>query len=177
VNWNYQDTNDYANPNGFTRADEITYIGAYDATTLEHIPEFQPIFGTIDGWGAWDLMEDTNGCMWFGGDVRQGSWFAGTGYQWLGGFGKLCPREVSPPSVPTGLTARRSGADVTLAWGASLDDVGTVRYEVLRDGRVIGTPTGRTFRDPAVAGPASYAVRAIDAAGNRSASTPPMAVA
>jgi hypothetical protein len=179
VNWNYQDTNDYSNPNGFSRADEITYIGAYDATTLEHIPEFQPALGTIDGWGAWDLMEDSNGCMWIGGDVRQGAWSAGTGNQWLGGFGKLCPRDTAPPSAPTGLTARRvgtAGTDVTLSWGASVDDGGSVRYEVLRDGRVIASPTGRTFKDVGVEGSPSYAVRAIDPTGNRSASTPPVLV-
>ena len=180
VNWNYQDTNDYSNPNGFSRADEITYIGAYDAVTLEHLPEFQPSFATIDGWGAWDLMEDTNGCMWFGGDVRQGSWFPASGYQWLGGFGKLCPRDVTPPSAPTGLIAHRGGSagtEVTLSWSASVDDGGAVRYEVLRDGRVVGTPGGRTFKDIGVEGPATYVVRAVDPTGNRSASTPSTDVA
>jgi hypothetical protein len=47
-----------------------------------------------------------------------------------------------------------------------------VQYEVLRDDRVIATLWGQTFTDAGRTTQARYAVRAVDAAGNRSASTP-----
>jgi hypothetical protein len=172
VNWNYQDTNTWPTPAGYSRVDEMTFIGAYDGATMEHLPEFQARFTTDRGAGPWDMVEDSNGCLWFAGDMSQGSWQTSLGgYQWLGGFGKLCPRNTVPPTTPQGLTAQRVGPDVALSWGAATDDVGAVKYELLRDGRVILTTTARAYTDRGV-GAARYAVRAIDPPGNRSATTP-----
>src|SRR3546814_11052771 len=52
------------------------------------------------------------------------------------------------------------------------DDRGAVAYEVLRDDRAIATVSELTYLDPALDDGHRYAVRSIDAAGNRSASTP-----
>jgi uncharacterized delta-60 repeat protein len=82
--------------------------------------------------------------------------------------------DTTPPSAPAGLTATASSSStIDLSWSSSTDDVGVTGYEVFRDGGVtaIGTATGTTFRDIGL-GPESthsYAVIAVDAAGNRSA--------
>lgn len=79
-------------------------------------------------------------------------------------------RPPSTPGVPVAITV--TAAQVALTWTASTDDVGVLRYDILRDGAVVGTATGNTFTDTTVApGTAySYAVRAYDAAGNGSES-------
>jgi D-alanyl-D-alanine carboxypeptidase len=76
------------------------------------------------------------------------------------------------PSVPTGL-AGVAGDDryVTLTWDASTDNLpGTITYRVLRNGTAIGTrQTSTSYIDRPAAGTHRYQVRAIDAAGNKSA--------
>ena len=80
--------------------------------------------------------------------------------------------DMQAPSAPSALTAQAPATDrVDLAWSAATDNVGVTGYEVLRDGQLIttvGQVTG--YSDVAVAPRTTYgyAVRAIDAAGNRS---------
>jgi chitodextrinase len=81
------------------------------------------------------------------------------------------PADTTPPTVPgtptaTGVTASQVG----LGWAPCTDDVGVVRYDILRDDAVVGTATGNTFHDTTVApGTAyTYAIRGYDAAGNDS---------
>jgi chitodextrinase len=80
--------------------------------------------------------------------------------------------DAAAPSAPSGLTAQQLAAParVQLAWTASTDDVGVTGYEVSRDGAVLGTTAGLSFTDAAIAPNRtfSYAVVALDAAGNRS---------
>jgi fibronectin type 3 domain-containing protein len=80
--------------------------------------------------------------------------------------------DLVAPSTPGGLTAvgRTSPLRVDLAWPASTDDVGVAGYEVLRDDVLLATVTGTSYSDTAVQSGRSYryAVRAVDAAGNRS---------
>src|SRR5581483_606726 len=81
--------------------------------------------------------------------------------------------DVSPPQPPASLAARwlPGPSRVELSWPAALDDLGVVAYEVARDGVVLGQTSATSFVDPGIV-PAttySYAVVAIDAAGNRSA--------
>jgi chitodextrinase len=175
--WVYTDTNNYGNPIP-SAADviKLKYIAAFDAATGELIPDFYPAgLDTRSGIGGWALEGDQYGCLWFGGDFTRGS-FQTTGNQWLGGFGKLCPRDATAPTTPTGLTAQTTSSGTTLTWGASTDAGGTPRYEVLRDDRVVATVGSRSYTDPLSALPANYWVRAIDATGNRSASTPVLRV-
>ncbi len=77
--------------------------------------------------------------------------------------------DLLPPSAPTGLTATSVGqTQVGLAWTAATDDVGVAGYQVLRDGFLVGTPSGTAYTDTglAPAGTYTYTVRAVDAAGN-----------
>ncbi len=77
------------------------------------------------------------------------------------------------PSTPTGLRrAARSGTYVTFDWADTPDNVRTVKYYIYRVGR--STPIAMTrisqVRIATVSG-AYYYVRAVDAAGNRSANS------
>ncbi len=78
------------------------------------------------------------------------------------------------PSAPTGL--RVSGvtaSTVTLAWNASTDDTGVTGYRVFRDGTQVAQVTTTSFTDTGLAAGTAhvYAVRAVDAAGNVSATS------
>jgi chitodextrinase len=77
------------------------------------------------------------------------------------------------PSVPGSLTATPANDPdrVRLSWFASTDDVGVTGYEVLRDGVLLATVASVGYLDTTALQGVSYAytVRALDAAGNRSA--------
>jgi hypothetical protein len=81
--------------------------------------------------------------------------------------------DTQAPSAPGALTAVAPRPDlVDLAWSPASDDVGVTGYEVLRDGQLIATLGQVTSHADTAVVPGTtydYAVRAIDAAGNRSA--------
>ena len=80
------------------------------------------------------------------------------------------------------MNAAVTGNNVTLSWNPSTDDSSTpIHYEILKDDPtfgtiVVGTTFERTYTDTGVTGTARYFVRAVDATGNRSATTPVIAV-
>ncbi|NNF53089.1 MAG: hypothetical protein HKN03_01470, partial [Acidimicrobiales bacterium] len=83
------------------------------------------------------------------------------------------PIDSQRPSTPTGLTSVMSGPDVRLTWNASTDNVGVVGYNVYRSddgglGPLLTTSAESFFTDGSVdaAVTYTYAVRAVDAAGN-----------
>lgn len=81
-------------------------------------------------------------------------------------------KDVSAPSVPTGLTAvSTSGTLVSLDWNVATDNVGVANYLVRRNFVVIGTPTTNAYDDFNVVDSTTYnyAVAARDASGNTSA--------
>jgi fibronectin type 3 domain-containing protein len=87
--------------------------------------------------------------------------------------------DTTPPSVPANLTGQSLGyRRIGLSWQASRDDRGgTIKYRILRNGVAIATVTDLSYVDrPATTGTYGYKVRAIDAAGNRSAFTPEIKV-
>ena len=93
----------------------------------------------------------------------------------------LTPPDVTPPSVPAGLTA--SSITLTgfvLNWQPSTDNVGVTGYNVFQNGiKINGTPvTGTSFTLTGLAAGTTYSmtVVAIDAAGNMSVSSNPLAV-
>lgn len=176
-NYVYSDSNNFSSPvGGASGVTNVKYIMAFDAVTGELIPDFYPsALDTRSGMGGWALEGDQYGCLWFGGDFKRGS-YQPSGYQWLGGFGKFCQQDASAPSAPTGLTGTTSAQGHELSWGAATDDSGALRYEVLRDDRVIATVNGRSYIDVGAPVPSNYWVRAIDYSGNRSVSTPLTAV-
>jgi len=85
------------------------------------------------------------------------------------------PPDTTPPSVPTGLSAKAAGsAQVNLTWNAAADNVGVAGYDITRDGVQVGSTTGATSYGDTGLSPGttySYAVIAFDAAGNKSAAS------
>jgi hypothetical protein len=164
----WQDSGTWPTPSpGWTQVDGVIYVGAFDAVTGDYLPEFVPTLKVRSGLGPWELVPDSKGCLWFGGDVIQGS-----SSQWLGGFGKWCARDTTAPTKPTSLQATPgAGTGVSLSWGASTDNKGAVTYQVLRNDRVIATVSTTSFNDSTATQANQYFVRAVDAAGNLSAST------
>ncbi|KQY48307.1 glycosyl hydrolase [Cellulomonas sp. Root137] len=92
------------------------------------------------------------------------------------------PTDTTAPSVPAGLSASGTTSSSTnLSWSASTDNAGgsgVSGYEVLRNGTVVGTATGTTFTATGLAASTVYqfTVRALDGAGNRSASSSTVSV-
>jgi chitodextrinase len=89
--------------------------------------------------------------------------------------------DTTAPSVPTGLSsANVTSTGFTLKWTISTDNVGVTGYEVYRNGTLLATVTGTVGGTPAttyaVTGLTasttySMTVRAVDAAGNKSAAS------
>ena len=80
--------------------------------------------------------------------------------------------DVTPPSVPTGLTTNAvSTSQINLSWSASTDDVAVTGYNIFRDAGFVASTTGTSYSDTGLATSTSYAytVSAFDAAGNESA--------
>jgi hypothetical protein len=172
-NWNYSGPFLWFFPWGqFDRVDAIRYVAGYRSDTLRKDNEFDPQMTSLYGEGPWDFFVDSAKCLWVGGDMTSGSWYNGSN-MWAGGFVKYCPRDTAAPTTPPNWSATwPAGGVPTLSWAGSTDNSGSVQYEVLRDDRVIATTWGRSFTDTGRTTSARYAVRAVDATGNRSASTP-----
>jgi len=101
----------------------------------------------------------------------------------------LPPQDVTAPTAPSNLSAIASAisatsSSVTLFWTASSDDRAVTGYEIYRDSVLINTVAVVGYTDPSVLSDITYiySVKAIDAAGNRSAAsnllsvTPPKAM-
>ncbi len=85
------------------------------------------------------------------------------------------------PTTPAGLTATANQTDsVSLGWTAATDNYGVTGYRVYRDGTAVADlpATATSWTDTSVAGSTTYeyTLDAVDAAGNRSTATPPVAV-
>jgi len=85
------------------------------------------------------------------------------------------PLDTTAPAAPTGLQVATTSTTASLSWAAATDNVGVAAYRVLRNGALIATIAGAgpAYVDSSVvAGQSySYAVQAVDAAGNQSASS------
>lgn len=81
--------------------------------------------------------------------------------------------DTTPPTTPGTPTATTVTSDqVSLSWTAATDNVGVLRYDIVRDGLTLANTSGTSFTDTTVT-PGSthtYSVRAVDAAGNISSS-------
>lgn len=166
-NYNYQDATTWPGLSGWTQADKIGWIGAWDAETGDFIPEFNPVINSDKGAGSWSSLVDTNGTLWTGGDyksVRTGQNSA----SWAGGFVRFAAIDTAAPAAPSAPVVVPQGTDqLQVTWPAVS---GAARYEVLRDDRVVAVTEGTTATVD-TAGGDRYFVRAVDAAGNRSASS------
>ena len=75
--------------------------------------------------------------------------------------------DATPPSAPTNVSASAQRKQVNITWNVANDNIGVVKYEVLRAGSVIGETQTTSFADKfPVSGTNTYQVRAYDAAGN-----------
>ena len=173
--WIYWDTTvwDGQAHDGYSRVDQTEWIAAFDATSRAFITSWVPDLLTAQDEGAWELFTDSVGCLWFGGDFSGGSVVNGS-RQFLQGFGTFCPLEQSPPPTPQNVVVGQSVGGMRLTWNPVVDDrPGAVRYEVLRNDRVVSPQvSSATFYDPTGSATDRYVVRAVDAAGNRSATSP-----
>ncbi|PJJ72439.1 hypothetical protein CLV46_2011 [Diaminobutyricimonas aerilata] len=156
---------------GWTQGDKMNLIGAWDAASGAYQQQFSPIVQSRRGFGAWALFQDSRGTLWAGGDFSD-SVRAGEANQWSGGFIRFRARDTAAPTTPgSAAITPLSPSSARLSWTGSSDDRGVARYEVLRDARVIATTNATTFDVPIGDAPQRYFVRAVDAAGNRSATT------
>lgn len=87
--------------------------------------------------------------------------------------------DITPPSVPTGLTsAGVTTNSVSLSWAASTDGGGSglAGYHVYRNNVLVSSPTGTTYTDTGLASGTTYtySVSAYDNAANGSAASAPI---
>ncbi|MCT1478148.1 fibrinogen-like YCDxxxxGGGW domain-containing protein [Microbacterium sp. p3-SID336] len=162
---------------GWTEADKINLMGAWDVKTGKYIPDWSPAVEARAGYGAWGTFFDSTGTLWVGGDFNRSQLSTGS-EQWSGGFVRFAPRDAVAPSTPGAITStpNADGVTTTLSWGASTD-AAKVTYEVLRGNRVIATTTSTSYVVPVSSTATDYFVRARDVVGNRSASTAAFTVA
>lgn len=169
--WLYSDSYTWSNPGtNWTQADKLGIVGAWDATTGRYQPEFDPITDTRGGHGAWASKGDSRATLWLGGSYDSSVNTNGS-VQWSGGFVRFANRDVQAPTTPTNLALVASGGQLQASWSAASDNAGTPRYELLLDDRVVAVTSSTSATIPLPDGTGRYFVRAVDAGGNRSAST------
>jgi chitodextrinase len=82
--------------------------------------------------------------------------------------------DTTPPSAPTNLTLNTAtSSSLAVRWTASTDDVGVVIYQVLVNGNQVSVASSTSATITGLASGTVYgvSVRALDAAGNVSASS------
>lgn len=167
--YSYQDATSFDDlGRSWSRAHEIQWVGGWNAVTGERI-EWTPYrLSSQRSTGAWALKVAENGALWVGGDFTR-SFTSTNASQWNGGFVIYPARDSLAPATPSGLKATAvDETNATLSWKGDDD---AVSYEVLRDDRPILSVTTPLARVP-LGGENRFFIRAVDAAGNRSASTP-----
>ena len=83
--------------------------------------------------------------------------------------------DATAPSAPAATATALSSSSIALTWRASTDAGGVAGYDIVRNGTLIGTVvTATSYTDSTVAASTTYTyiVRARDAAGNDTDSTP-----
>jgi len=176
--WTYLGTNNWLHPSGFRAIEPIGLIGAWDTATWTYDTTWYP--GSLrgaSGEGIWAIDQDVRGCLWVGGDLNRGAFSGVAATDYLGGFARFCPMDVTVPSAPAPVSLASNGASRKITWGASTDPDGDApSYDVIRNGKVIATVSAatRTYTDPDAPAGTTYAVRATDERGNRSASAAPL---
>lgn len=102
---------------------------------------------------------------------------AGDGSPLSGDFDAVtppAPKDGQAPSAPSGVKLSNVTERVaTLEWTASTDNLGVNRYEVYRDGKMVGLTDSTMYFDAGLSAATKYAytIKAFDLAGNASASS------
>lgn len=166
--WSYDGATEWPKVgSNWNESHKVQGVGAWSATDGTQIP-WVPFRLASKNAGAWSLYVADDGALWVGGDFT-GSHTSMERTQWNGGFVRYPLADTTAPTIPQPLWASSYDKDtVTLQWGRSS---GAERYQILRDDRPIAATTATTLVVPR-GGDDRYFVRAIDEAGNVSASSP-----
>jgi chitodextrinase len=80
--------------------------------------------------------------------------------------------DTQAPTAPDAVTGSATTTTVSLAWDAATDDTGVVGYRVTRNGTLVASPTGLSWKDTARQPLTTYryTVAALDGVGNVSSS-------
>lgn len=164
---NYGDGRRWPTPSTFDDVDALRYIGAYDAASGRMINSFLPQMDTRAVRGPWAMLVDSNGMLWAGGDTTRTK-VAATTWQTSGGFSRFPRVDTTAPAAPSTPTlVANPDATVTVSWTAGESGL---RFQLYRGNHVVWSGTSWKATLPAAAG-ATYTVRAMDKAGNRSATS------
>ncbi|MEO2098387.1 MAG: fibrinogen-like YCDxxxxGGGW domain-containing protein, partial [Brachybacterium sp.] len=163
----YQGARKWPGIAGFSRVEHIDQVGIWNASDGSYVPEYSPQVSLRSGYGAWAIEEASDGSLWVGGDYTYAR-TPNTLNQWTGAFVRFAATDAEAPATPQNLTASNAGATDVLSWSP----VSGASYEILREDRVVATTTGTSFELPSIGAGTRYFVRAVDAASNRSATTP-----
>lgn len=157
---------------GWNQADALGWFGAWDAATGQRLPNFVPTFNMRLNQGIWALQADSLGTMWAGGDILSVRTNAQRA-RWSGGFARFPLADSTAPATPAGFSlSSQTATTATFAWKSVTDAGGGVRYQVLRDDRtVLSTTANTTTLTVPKGGSNRFFLRAVDGAGNVSAST------
>lgn len=171
-------TNEWEDPAGFESVHPINTVARFDPVTRQIDDGWFPHgLKGVETEGVWTIDQDSRGCVWVGGDLTRGAATGDPAIDWLGGFARFCPTDSTAPTAPSSFQGGAGTDSVTISWGSSFDAVGVAGYDIYRNNRIIAIVGGNSFTDTAPVAGSRYAVRAFDAAGNRSASTVPLKIA
>ena len=165
----YQDSRNKQRPvGGSSVIHSVKLVAAFDKDSGKMLPEFSPAIKGDHGFGIWESFVDSTGTLWVGGDIHRSLGVHGT--QDTVGFARFEARDVTPPATPQNLKVELKDDKDVLTWD-SVQDTGSVRYQILRDDRVIASTSDTKFEIDHTDN-ARYFVRAVDSSDNYSASTP-----